>query len=223
MKALAKNVAALLLIVIGAGVIGALDRPTPSLEYKLFNYVESGLPSFDPVTLIDYISEYECTGRQSPMKFPVSYTAPGNTVMVRRSYANTTGLLVNVRSTYDPSRLVLVGQELQPLGYPFKMTGDYFPYLLYLNRDALEINIKGDLFNYTGWDGETYHVLRVTYVNPFSVKSDPKPLSEAQVELYTDQVYYHVDDTAKVTIRNLSDDWLLTDRSLTLYRDVNGS
>ncbi len=222
MDRILKTVVALLLLVIGVSILNTPVEPA-SLHYKLYQYTETGPASWDLLSPGIYLGEYTRIGRINPIEFPVSHEEGEKTATEWRSIKNVTGVTGYAASVNDPDRVVLVDQGMNPLFYPPRQQSDLSLNFLYLNRDAKEVQVEGDLYEYTGWDGEEYHVLRVSHVNPYCVKQDPGPLDERQVELTPDQPYYYVNDTAKVTIRNHSYDWLHTGRDISLFLDVDGS
>jgi len=224
MRRLVKLVAFTLVLVIAVCGTLSLDEPVPSLDYRLIKYTESALTSFDALPQDEHNETVKVIGRFCSIKLPVSRVEEGNTVTEWRGYVNVTGLEAYVPSMDDPFlRLVLVGQDMKPFEFPLPRQGRYPIEFQYLGPDAEEIQVEGDLFAHRGWDGVEYHVLRATEVSPYYVKEDPRPLTEAQVELYTDWKYYHTNNTAHVVIRNLSEDWLYVGRTVSMFKDVDGS
>jgi len=122
---------------------------------------------------------------------------------------------------YD--KVFLLDQENRLIPYPLNLKTSTIALELNNVLDSEEVSIKGDLYNCTAWDGSWFLALKVDNQYIYSRKNNPKPLTKSQVLVYTDSVYYHVNDTATVTIRNLSEDWLLSGKSISLYAYVNGS
>ncbi|MBN2336682.1 hypothetical protein JXL21_14080 [Candidatus Bathyarchaeota archaeon] len=114
-------------------------------------------------------------------------------------------------------------QENRLISYPLNLKTSTTALELNNVLDSEEVSIKGELYNCTAWDSSWFLALKVYTQHIYSRKNNPKPLTEFQVLVYTDSAYYHVNDTATVTIRNLSEDWLVSGESVSLYEYVNGS
>jgi hypothetical protein len=99
MRRLVKPVAfTLILVIVVCGII-SLGKPAPPLDYKLIQYTESGLTSFDALPKVEHNETIEVVGRFCSIELPVSHVEGGNTVTEWRGYVNVTGLMYRQGTT----------------------------------------------------------------------------------------------------------------------------
>ncbi|TFH13605.1 hypothetical protein E4H04_11675 [Candidatus Bathyarchaeota archaeon] len=177
-------------------------------------------PPFNPVSLGIFLGETKQIGCLTTLEAKVtklddpSATGYGTVYGLER-----TGIAYPVG--YDT--VYLIDSENQFVPHPLDLKTSTIALELNNVLDSKEISVEGELYNCTAWDGSWFITLRIDNQYIYSVKYDPNPLTGSQVELYTDSVFYHVNDTAHVNIRNLSEDWLEAGRTLRLYKEMNGT
>jgi hypothetical protein len=193
------------------------DRGTTEAQYT-----DAWITSPDPLLLGVSLGETGVIGRISSAKLPVTVTmwdASKPNPDTWRGFSNVTVIERQV----DHVNVVLLDEEYNPIQYPVTWSPrNFYGDLQYL-MDSLYVQVRGELFNYTGWDGELYQMLKLTGVSLYSVKFDPAPLSHFQIGFTTDMRYYHTNNTAMLSITNLSEDWIHFGRNIELYKVENGS
>jgi hypothetical protein len=172
-------------------------------------------PPFNPVDLGIYLGEKTEVGSLTTFKLPVTQNS-GSDVL---GY----GLVYGIKRWGAHDEIFLLDQENRLIPHPLNLKTSTTALELNNVLDSEEISVKGELYNCSAWDGSWFLALKLDNQYIYSVKIDPKPLTAAQVMMYTDSVFYHVNDTAHVKIRNLSEDWLETGRTLWLFKEVNES
>ena len=185
-------------------------------------YTDEWITSTDPLTLGASLGETGVIGRISSVKIPVTVTNWD----ASKTHPDTLRGFSNVTAIYrgdEGASLVLLDGEGDPIQYPVTWRPRRFHGDLQYIMDSREVFVRGDLFNFTGWDGEPYPVLRLTDVSLYTVKYDPAPLTPFYVKITADASYYHVNNTTDLTITNLSEDWLQFGRTIELYKVENGS
>ena len=197
---------------------GALtNQPQTTTQPQIQFTPDNMITEPDPLTLQTNLGYYEYLGEPTPIRFPVN----NESTIELRGYTNITGLKVIRRTPADPETLIIVDRNHNPIKYPIPLTTDPKTLQLRQVQSAETIHIKGTIYNYTGWDTNQYTVLEIDYIDNYTVEKEPRPLAPYQVEINMDAKYYHTYHTAWVIIRNLSEDWLETDRIITLYKDIN--
>jgi hypothetical protein len=184
--------------------------------------VDSMEPPFDPVELGLYLGENIEIGSLTTYKLPVTQNIEDSSASV--GYGSVYGLDrkgIAYQVGYD--KVILLDQNNEPISYPLDLKTSTVALELNNVLDSRQVSITGELYNCSGWDDSWFLALKVDNQFIYSVKDEPKPLTAAQVRISTDSDYYHPADTATITIRNLSEDWLGAGRTLSLFRDVNGS
>ena len=172
------SVSVCILIAVIIGVIGIFDNQKPALNYTGYNYVKTEPTTVDLTRELNPIGEYEYIGNLTTIKFPVLIKDLENPIIEWRSYTKVSGFYdVFEQNIHTQDTLILIDQHNQTINYPLKNTGDPSTYRLLQNQDAKGIHIKGTTYNYTGWNGETFKVLKVDYINPFTVKNKPNPFA----------------------------------------------
>jgi hypothetical protein len=211
------TIAALAIILFIQNPLAGEDVGTPEPQYT-----DEWIASPDPLQPGAPLGETDVIGRLTSAKIPVTAT----TWDASKAYPDTLRGFSNVtvvEKRVDEATMVLLDEDYNLITYPVTWSPRRFYGDLQYLMDSLQVNVRGELYNYTGWDGELYQVLKLTGVSLYSVKDDPTPLSHFQVKFSTDAKYYHVNDTAKLTITNLSEDWIHFGRRIELYRVENGS
>jgi len=216
-KAYQATLILLVLIIVGTGY-HYLNTEQPIESDK--NIIDPMGPPFNPIELGTYLGENIEFGSLTTFKASVTRESDLDIVgygevygIKREGMAYPTG--------YD--KVFLLDQENRLIPYPLNLKTSTTALELNNVLDSKEVSVKGELYNCSAWDGSWFLALKLDNQYIYSVKTDPKPLTEAQVMLYTDSVFYHVNDTAHVKIRNLSEDWLETGRTLWLFKEVNES
>ena len=167
-------------------------------------------PPFDPVSLGIFLGDTIQIGGLSTLEAKVTKLDEPNT----KGHGTVYGLeRIGIAYPEGYGEVFLMDSENQFITYPLDLKTSTIALELNNVVDSEAISVKGELYNCTAWDGSWFLALRVDNQYIYSKKTDPRPLTESQVELYTNSEYYHVNDTALVTIRNLSEDWLESGRT----------
>jgi hypothetical protein len=180
---------------------------------------ETEIASPDPLQLGAFLGNTSEIGQLGSAKLPVTRKDETDEPVTLRGFSNVTV----VEGSRKRQSMVLLDGEDEPIPYPVAWDAGEFSGTLQYLMGSRQVFVEGELFNYTAWNGERYQVLRLTEVSPYSVRYDPKPLSPSQVRFSADAQYYHLNDTAKLSVTNLSEDWLNVGSDIELYREVNGS
>ena len=170
---------------------------------------------FNPVDLGIYLGEKIEVGSLTTFKLPVTQNS-GSDVL---GY----GLVYGIKRWGAHDEIFFLDQENRLIPHPLNTRTSTIALELNNVLDSEEISVKGELYNCSAWDGSWFLALKLDNQYIYSVKTNPQPLTATQVMMYTDSVFYHVNDTAHVKIRNLSEDWLETGRTLWLFKEVNES
>lgn len=186
---------------------------------------ETEITSPDPLQLGAFLRETSEVGRLNYTRLPVSVEDAANEQVTCRGFSNVTVIERHTGRWLPEGRrsFVLLDEENKTIPYPVASGAGEFSGTLQYLMDSRQVLVEGELFNYTAWNGERYQALRLTAVSPYSVRYDPTPLTPSQVRFSADAQYYHLNDKAKLSITNLSEDWLNVGRSIELYREINGS
>jgi len=217
-KAYHVTIILLLIVIIGIGYKYInTEQPVDSGTKNVIDPME---PPFNPVELGIYLGEKTEVGNLTILKAKV--TQNGNPDVI--GYGKVYGIQkIDVPYPVGYAEIFILDQENQLVPHPLNLKINTLALELNNVLNSEEICVTGELYNCSAWDGSWFLALKLDNQYIYSVKTDPKPLTDTQVALYTDSEFYHVNDTARVTIRNLSEDWLEVGRSLRLYKDVNGS
>ncbi len=194
-----------------------LEKSNPLDSIDILDPME---PPFNPVKLGVFLDETTQIGSLSIVEAKVVQNGNPGIVGYGMVYC-----LERTGTAYPEGydEVFLLDSENRFIPYPLDLKTSTIALELNNVIESEEISVEGDLYNCSAWDGSWFLALRVDNQYIYSVKPDPKPLTASQVELYTDSDYYHVNDTARVTIRNLSEDWLKADRTLWMYKKSNGT
>ena len=207
----------LVLIIVGISYHYLNTEQPIELEKNIIDPME---PPFNPIELGVHLGENIEFGSLTIFKASVTRESDPEIVGYGKVYGIQREHMA-YPAGYD--KVFLLDQENRLIPYPLNLKTSTIALELNNVLDSEEVSIKGELYNCTAWDGSWFLALKVDNKCIYSRKNNPKPLTKSQVLVYTDSVYYHVNDTATVTIRNLSEDWLVSGRSLSLYEYVNGS
>jgi hypothetical protein len=188
-------------------------------------YMETEITAPDPLKLGAFIGETSEIGRLASAILPVTGREGGDDQITCRGFSNVTTIERDTGIWVPESQriLILLDGENKTIQYPVTWDAGEFSGTLQYLMGSRRVSVEGERFNYTAWNGEQYQVLRLTEVSPYSVRYDPTPLSPSQVQFSADAQYYHLNDTVKLSITNLSEDWLNVGRNIELYREMNGS
>jgi hypothetical protein len=211
--------AIIVVAVILAAIILFSQSPFREPDTQENHFMETEITAPDPLKLGACIGETGETGRLASAMLPVTRTEKGDEQAIWRGFSNVTV----IESSRERASLVLLDRDNRTIHYPVTWDSGEFSGTLHYLMDSRQVLVEGELFNYTAWNGERYQALRLTEVSPHSVSYDPAPLSPSQVEFSADAAYYHLNDTARLTVTNLSEDWLNVGSDIELYREVNGS
>ena len=216
-KAYQATLILLVLIIVGiSNYYLNTDQPIESDK----NIIDPMEPPFNPIELGNFLGENMEFGSLTTFKASVTREIDLGVVGYGKVYG------IQREHTANPpgyDKVFLLDQENRLIPYPLNLKTSTIAIELNNVLDSEEVCVKGDLYNCTAWDGSWFLALKVANQYIYSRKNYPKPLTESQVLVYTDSEYYHVNDTATVTIRNLSEDWLVSGESVSLYEYVNGS
>lgn len=208
------------LAIVSVTILMFIQNPfTKDRDNQEIQITEAEITSPDPLQLGTFLGNTSEIGKLDSAKLPVTRKDVSDDLVTLRGFSNVTV----IERSRERASLVLLDVENKTIHYPVAWGVGEFSEILYGLMDSRQISVEGMLFNYTGWNGEPYLVLRLTEVSPHSVRYDPTPLNPSQVPFFIDSMYYHLNDTAKLSITNLSEDWLHLGRSVELYREQNGS
>ncbi len=205
--------------VISAAIILFSQNPFRAPGTQENQYTETEITSPDPLRLEACIGKTSEIGRLASAKLPVTLTEDGDGQVTWRGFSNVTV----IERSRERAGIVLLDRENSTIHYPVTWDSGEFSGTLQYLMGSRQVSVEGTLFNYTAWNGERYQALRLTEVSQHFVRYDPAPLNPSQVEFSADAAYYHLNDTARLSITNLSEDWLHLGRNIELYREVNGS
>ncbi len=141
-------------------------------------YTDEWITSPDPLPLGASLGETSIVGQITSARIPVTVTMWDASKPNPDTWRGLSNVTV-IERRVDHVIVVLLDEEYNPIQYPVTWSPRRFYGDLQYLMDSLYVQVRGELFNYTGWDGKLYQTLRLTDVSLYSavgVKGNAAPV-----------------------------------------------